>query len=152
MAFYEKETLQSIDAAAMKVSLHKGEKKSLIQSVHAQEILKELSKGELLKSQVHRILKLFNEDVVFYLLFRSKSLIVQGRINRFLTTDKFVTLNISGRDCRACGILPGEKTGAALKAVLDQKIDQGLKTKQDELKVLRFLASKEKGEKNEPYG
>lgn len=139
MAFFEKETPAIVVGAAKDLALKKGQKKSLIQLKAALKLRYVLSKKQITPSQVYQMLKPFNTDVIYYMLFRCKAAIVGQHIQHYLFTTSLVKLKISGQDCRNLGLCSGIKIGRILKQILMQKIDQGFKTKWEELKLLRSL-------------
>ncbi len=123
-------------------SLSRDMKKSLMQYLTAREEFKCLAKANLFSSEVYQYLNKYNEDVCWVLYFMTRNDLVKMRIKRYLYQDRRIVLIITGQDCRACGVRSGKKMGEILNKVLSKKIDQGFKTRREELKVLRSLVVK----------
>ena len=86
---------------------------------------------------VYRILKPLTLPAIFYIRTRSSRRETAGRIDRYLKKDMLLTLRINGEDLKEMGLNPGKILGEVLNKVLQEKIDRGFKTKQDELKFAR---------------
>ena len=126
-------SLKNFQVVLKKFPFLKEERESLLQSRKGTEIRKKLSKRFLKPSDGYQILNPFHEGVVLYWKMTILDPQIVSRINRFLTKDRFVTLQLKGDDLQKIGFPSGEKMGEALKTVLYEKIDRGFKTKQEEL-------------------
>lgn len=125
-----------------KFQFTKSEQKGIRQSQEAGDVIKKLSVRCHSPSRIYQILKPLTEDVVLYMLVRTSSALVGRRIDRFLTKDIHVKLQITGEDLKEIGINPGREMGKVLDDVLCLKIDQRIHTKKEELKAALLSSGK----------
>jgi len=125
---------RTINNILEKFHFSKVERKSIQQSSEAQAVIRRLSAKHLMASQIYQILKPLTEELIIYLRVRTSRQIVCRRIDRYLSNDVDVRLQINGEDLRKMGVPSGLKMGKILENVLCSKIDRQVRSKRDELK------------------
>jgi len=118
------------------------EQKTIQQSREAGDLIKRLAAGHLSASQIYQILTPLTEEMIIYLRVRISKALVGRRIDRYLSHDIKVRLQINGEDLKKIGISSGQEMGYILKLVLCSKIDRQVRSKRDEIK--KALQSLEK--------
>lgn len=113
----------------------KVERKSIQQSREAGDTIKNLSVKNLSASHIYQILKPLTGESIIYLRLCASSALVYRRIDRYLSRDICVKLQINGEDLKKIGVPSGFKMGKVLECVLYSKIDREVRTKRDELKM-----------------
>ena len=139
LALFENVSSRNLPTLLKTFPFLKEEREILLQNRKRGETIRKLSKKFLKPSDVYQILKPFHEAVIMHWRLKISHSFILSRIDRFLKKDRFVTLQLRGEDLEKAGFHSGEKMGEALKRILYQKIDQGLKTKQDELNFTKSL-------------
>jgi len=114
-------------------SLTREARVSIQQSRKSDEIIQDLSRRNMLSSQVYQILKPLTTNVVLYLRVRTSRSVVCKRIDKFLTKDTHVKLQIDGKDLKRMGMVSGREMGRVLNDVLCLKIDKRVKTRREQL-------------------
>ncbi|MFH1875581.1 MAG: hypothetical protein ABH865_01655 [Candidatus Omnitrophota bacterium] len=113
--------------------------------VRVLSIKKYITKVKILARPVttHRIYRLLNplsfEAIVFLYSFHTNARL-RANIRYFLNSLAHVRLKVRGEDLKRIGIKPHTAYGGLLEKLLDVVLDQGLATKEEEIRALCVLA------------
>lgn len=84
-------------------------------------------------SQLYKLLNPIPLEGVLYMMARTKSEAAKKNISHFLAYLRTTTLDISGNDLRLLGFEPGPVFGTVLRKTLFAKLDEQIKTRQEQL-------------------
>jgi tRNA nucleotidyltransferase (CCA-adding enzyme) len=107
------------------------------------DLIKQLSADRVSRSRVYRLLNSLELEAVLFLKALGPET-ARRRIDRFLKTDRFARLTVSGHDIKGLGVAPGHQIGWLMKELLNRKIDRGIKSKKEELAEVRGLLRHQK--------
>ncbi len=124
---------------ADKFQFKKEEKMSMMQLAQWKEIYRQLSRKNLLASEVYLILKRLTVDNLLCFQFQTQNKYVVDRIHQFLEKDRHVMLKVTGEDLKHLGCISGKEIGSVLKKLRLRIIDGGIKTKQQELTIVKKI-------------
>lgn len=93
-------------------------------------------------SVVYSKLSVFKTELLLYMMAATKKEIVKRSISNYFTRLRYVHPVISGKDLKKIGIAPGPVFREILQAVLEAKLNGKLKTKSDELALVRSYIGK----------
>jgi tRNA nucleotidyltransferase (CCA-adding enzyme) len=99
----------------------------------AEAVLDRLATPELRQSEIYAALDGLPLETLAFLHARSRDPIVEARLSLYLTRLRHVTTAIKGADLIAMGHRPGPRFGAALRAVLEARLDEVIHTREEEL-------------------
>jgi len=103
------------------------------------QMIQKLKRMRILKpSRIYEILKGLPQETLLYMMAKSPA-DVQKKISFYLSKLQDVRTSISGRDLQALRIPPGPIYGKLLYSVLKAKLDGIVKTKEDEIKLVKRL-------------
>ncbi|MBU1262547.1 hypothetical protein KJ640_06335 [bacterium] len=85
-----------------------------------------------------RLINLADETLVF-VLAKTRSLLVKKRIHLFFATLKKEQVYLTGDDLISMGLKPGPKFRRILNELLCAHLDEGIKTKEDELRFVEKM-------------
>ena len=125
---------RATDNILRKFHFSRMEQKSIQQSLEVGDLIKLLAVRQLSASQIYKILMPLTEEMNMYLRVRTSNVRVGRRIDRYLSNDINVRLQISGEDLKKLGVPSGQEIGKILNCVLCSKIDRQVRSKRDELK------------------
>ncbi len=91
------------------------------------------------KSLITESLQKLSNELLLYLLSIPQENGLKLKIKSYLLEWRYVKLEINGEDIKKLGINEGKRVGELLKAVQREKLDHGLKGKQEELEFLNRL-------------
>ena len=92
-------------------------------------------------SQLHRMLSDFQIELILYMMAITDHEGIKKMISHYVTELREVRLSVGGRDLKALGIPPSPNYGKILKAVHEAKLNDEVKTREDELALLRKYAA-----------
>ena len=99
---------------------------------------------ELLPSAIYIRLKDITNELLFIAILKSESSILKERIFKFLQIYKKERLLISGRDLKRLGIKPGPIYSKILNNLIQDRLNNKVITKKDEIKMaLKYLKEEE---------
>lgn len=95
-------------------------------------------KKDLQKNSNYEIFEFFKDKdelsiVIYYVLAEDSAVLT------YLKELKDIKLSISGKDLIALGLEPSSRFSELFKKVLEKKLNEGLKTKEDELRFLKLI-------------
>ena len=117
----------------------KEEREALIQSRQWENIQRQLSRKILKPSDVYCLLKPFDDAVIIYGSLMTSNPVVLQRLNRFLSKDRFIQLELRGKDLEKMGFSQGKEMGEALKKILWKKLDGELRNKKEEFRFAKAM-------------
>lgn len=88
-------------------------------------------------SQLYEILKDFRMEMILYMMAATTREEVRKAISFYVTDLKDVRISVKGRDLQKMGLSPSPLFGKAMRAVLREKLDGHLETKQEELEFVK---------------
>jgi len=132
----ESEKLQDI---AKRFSFTRNERKSILQILEISGIIKSLKKAHLRPSQVYQMLQPLTEEVVWYLRGIMRNQLSCRYIDHFLNVDRRLATRMTGEDLKGLGVISGKKMGIILKTLLYQKMDGAIRTKRDEMRIVKAM-------------
>jgi tRNA nucleotidyltransferase (CCA-adding enzyme) len=100
------------------------------------------SKTRMKASSIYKILNPYSIETLLMILTKVKNERSKKRIKRFFCDYKDKTLKVCGEDLKKLGLKPSKKFKNILNKVFYIKLDKGLKTKEEEMKVLRTIVEK----------
>lgn len=104
----------------------------------AERCLAELERHPKLKnSELYRKLYGFQIEPVLYMMAATGREVVKKAISYYITTLRYVRIEIRGADLKAMGLEPGPVYREILQDVKDAKLDGRLKTRSEELRYAR---------------
>ncbi len=104
-------------------------------------ILRRLAKRQpLTPAETYRTLLGLSDEVLLFLLAKTKSDSVKRQISAYLTTYQHVKPTLSGDDLKTLGLKPGPIYKKILDRLLDARLNGEVKTKADERKLVKKLA------------
>ena len=115
-------------------------RKTLLEAkAKAPEIIRFLQRKTLKNSTLYkRLINLADETLVF-VLAKTRSLLVKKRIHLFFATLKKEQVYLTGDDLISMGLKPGPKFRRILNELLCAHLDEGIKTKEDELRFVEKM-------------
>jgi tRNA nucleotidyltransferase (CCA-adding enzyme) len=114
--------------------LRKGERIRIISAKNNLSKIKNLNK-HLKPHAIYRIVDhLSFESILFFYAYYSKNKIIKNNIEYFLDKLVHTRLKVKGEDLKSLGIKPLSLYGKILNKLLDSKMDNCLKNKQEEIK------------------
>jgi len=98
-------------------------------------------------SELYRLLKPFNGEVLLYLMARASSNDVRRWFSLFFTRLREVSPVLTGRDLRAMGVVPGPLFKKILATLLDARLNGRVTTREEEEALVRkrFLRGTQNG-------
>ena len=90
-------------------------------------------------SQLYRRLSPFRTELVLYMMATARTERVRKAISHYCVHLRFVHPLLKGKDLRAMGLRPGPRYREILDAILHQKLNGHLETRQDEVNFARRL-------------
>lgn len=140
--FYEL-SLKDLRNTISDFAFHKGESSRMISlKENFLSLCGMLSKKNIRASQAYRKLAPLSYEVILLVKALSKNSLLQKRIEDFLCRHDGICLYLEGKDLKQMGLEPGPHYKKILDSLLDAKIDARVKTKEDELKLLRRFLGK----------
>ncbi|HLD69955.1 MAG TPA: CCA tRNA nucleotidyltransferase, partial [Candidatus Omnitrophota bacterium] len=130
---------KEISRLLKKFSFTKEEQKALAGLPQVKETMKFLSGKKVKRSDVYSLLKGRPLPLAVYAYLTADNKMIKNRIKKFLNADIYANLDINGDDLKQMGVHSGEKIGQTLKKCLLVKIDKGIKSKREELRVAREI-------------
>jgi tRNA nucleotidyltransferase (CCA-adding enzyme) len=130
---------EEVEVMSRRFHWSKQEREAVIGSLRAKDILKQLRKKGLRRSQVYQILQPIDGQVVTYLRVSDRHPQAQHYIKEYLRACQSVKLTVTGEDLKTLAIPPGRRRGMILKELLYRKLDGEIATRKQELKTLKEL-------------
>lgn len=92
-------------------------------------------------ADIFNLLKGFKTELILYMMVCTASETAKKRISLYHTRLRHVTITLTGKDLLDMGLVPGPVFGRTLQAVLEAKLNQTVKTPQDEFAFARAAVS-----------
>ncbi len=123
--------------ALAKLGLCREEITSILECQSYEDIIKSLSAKECFASQVYQLLSPLTLTCIVYLRVRTSREVVFRRIDKFLSKDCYVNLQINGDDLKRIGVASGVEIGRILRKLLYLKVDKKVRIRREELNTAR---------------
>lgn len=107
------------------------------------DVVRRLDAQVLKPSQIYKVLKEASLEELVFFLVKTQGIPAEGCIKDFLTEYRMVRLLHKGDDLMKMGIKDGRKMGKMLVSLLEKKIDTGISTREEEVKLLEEIDLKE---------
>ena len=101
--------------------------------------MKLLGRTNLSPSRIYKALEPLSYEVTLAIMANTKSKIAKKYIMDFFKIYHHVRLKIKGQDLKDMGLKPGPKYKKILDKVLSAKVDGKIKTKRDEVRMVKKL-------------
>ncbi len=133
-------TVEEFTAMCRRLEVSQKYYPSLIKiKVRHQTILKSLlfSPQPPRPSQIYRILSAFSLEQLLYAMAKSNAEEVKKRISHYLTTLRKTEILLTGKDLKSLGYRPGPVFKKIMSNLLEAKLDEEVKTRQDEVDYVK---------------
>ncbi|MCX7662005.1 MAG: hypothetical protein N2Z79_04930, partial [Candidatus Omnitrophica bacterium] len=131
-----------IESFLEKFSFRKGETKRILSYIMKEKNLREKLKKKLKPSMVNSYLEPLSYEVILLLKAKSKNRILNKNIENFFKLYNNVRISIDGKDLKALGIKQGPCYQTIFKKLIQAKLDQNIKTKEEEINFVKKLIKK----------
>lgn len=112
----------------------------------ARELLRRLERRPALKpSEVYRMLRKLPDEVLLFLMAKSKSEAVRRQLSAFFTTYQQIKPTMTGTDLQALGVKPGPIYATIFGRLLDGRLNGDLTSEADERALVMQMIKKPKG-------
>lgn len=138
-AFLEKAPFDHAVEIGKRLSLKRKELEKITQLKLSLTRMAELSRKKLKPSQVSSRLRGLSPEFLLFTLARAEKELVRERIEKFIDSYCRVKPAIRGKDLQALGIPEGPLYEEIFAKVLDAKLDGFVKTKEEEISLVRRL-------------
>jgi len=95
----------------------------------------------LKNSDLYRKLSFFKTEILLYMMAATRQEKLKEAISQYFTQLRHITTSVTGKDLKKMGIAPGPVYREILDAVLDAKLNDKIKTRNDELNFVRHYIS-----------
>ncbi|MDD4954225.1 MAG: CCA tRNA nucleotidyltransferase [Candidatus Omnitrophica bacterium] len=129
-----------IRSICKKFAFRKGDQKRILgvrEEAHA--LIKELSKNKVKPSRIYGLLEPLSYEAVIMLKAKYKDRLVQKRIADFFEVYNGMQISVSGKDLQKLGASPGPQYRKIFTAVLDARLNGAVKTRGDEMRLIKRL-------------
>ncbi|MFO7839488.1 MAG: CBS domain-containing protein [Desulfosalsimonadaceae bacterium] len=96
----------------------------------------------LSNSQIYHMLSDYQIELILYMMGITEREAIKKQISFFVTDLRHVKLCVRGKDLKAMGLPPSPAYGEILEAVLDAKLNGEVRTREEELQLLRKYAAR----------
>ncbi len=138
-SFLERAPFDRAIEIGKRLSLKRKELEKITQLKLSLRRMAELSRKRLKPSQVSSRLRGLSPEFLLFTLARAEKELVRQRIKKFINSYCTVRPEIGGKDLQALGIREGPLYQEILSKVLDAKLDGFVKTKEEEISLVRRL-------------
>jgi tRNA nucleotidyltransferase (CCA-adding enzyme) len=90
-------------------------------------------------STLYRQLEGFRTELVLFMMAATEQEKVKKAVSHYVTTLRRTTTSLKGRDLKALGVPPGPIYREVLQALLDARLNEGVRTREEELDLARKL-------------
>jgi tRNA nucleotidyltransferase (CCA-adding enzyme) len=102
-------------------------------------VIKRLDDQTLKPSQIYKVLKGASLEELVFFLVKTQGSAPEACIKNFLMEYRMVRLLLRGDDLMKIGIKDGKKMGEILQYLLERKMDSGIKTREEETRMLEQM-------------
>ncbi len=95
----------------------------------------------LKNSELYRKLSVFKTEILLYMMAATKQEKLKEAISQYFTQLRHITASVTGKDLKKMGIAPGPVYREIMDAILDAKLNDKIKTRNDELNFVRHYIS-----------
>lgn len=113
-------------------------------TLRIKEISASLDTGELSSGAIYRLLNGYQPLSILTNALASDSALLSQRLHLYLDKLRHVKTSLNGRALQQMGISPGPRLGEILKALQEAKLDQKVRTKEEEIEMVRHWLSQGK--------
>ena len=103
------------------------------------ELLRLLEKVKMKNSEIYNLLSNISCEGLLFYMSKSKSLRARQRIHLYLSSLYKIKVEVTGDDLKSAGIKPGPVYTKILNELLTRKLDGEIKTKTEELELVKKL-------------
>ncbi len=115
------------------------ERDSLIRGrLEAEKIVRKLGPpGSLAPSFIYHLLEPFSQEILLFAIAKTGEKMLERRIFHYLAKLKQVKVEIDGNDLKRLGYLPSPRFSQILQELKKARLDERIKTKEEEIKYVR---------------
>ncbi len=92
-------------------------------------------------SRLYRMLSDFRIEMILYMMSITDNEAIKRMISTYVTELREVALSVGGKDLKALGVAPSPVYGRILNAVFEAKLNGKVKTREEELELLKQYAA-----------
>jgi tRNA nucleotidyltransferase (CCA-adding enzyme) len=107
------------------------------------ENLASLEAPQLSLSAIHHLLQDYSPTSILVWAIASESPLIQQRLHLYLDRLRYVKSSLNGKDLQDMGLPPGPQIGEILEALHEARLDQRVKTRAEEVDLVRRWLSQE---------
>jgi len=137
-------TDQEVEDLATALKLPGATARVIRDSVRLRQSLHALETPELSPSTAYRFLEDYSPTSILACAIASDSPLVQTRLKLYLDRWRHVKPSLDGQALQRMGIPPGPRIGRMLRALLEARLDQRVRTRSEEANLVRLWMSQEK--------
>ncbi len=100
-----------------------------------------LATPELSPSSIYRLLQDYSPSSILANAIASDSILNQQRLNLYLDKLRYVKTSLNGEALQQMGLSPGPQLGEILRVLHEARLDQKVKTRKEEIKLVRHWLS-----------
>jgi tRNA nucleotidyltransferase (CCA-adding enzyme) len=105
-------------------------------TLRLKENLPSLAAPELSPSAIYRLLRDYSPTSILACAIASDSSLLRQRLHLYLNKLRYIKTSLNGRALQQMGISPGPRLGEILRQLHDAKLDQKVKTREEEVKLV----------------
>lgn len=129
-----------VKSVLKKFAFHKGEEKIILSSHKIDNhLIRQLSQNKIKPYKILDMLQPLSYETVIFIKAKYKNRYIKRHIEDFLKIYNTIRLGVSGKDLLRLGINPGPDYQKILYKVLNAKLNGSVKTKEDELALIKRL-------------
>jgi len=141
MALLDFLAIRDVKLICKKFAFRKGEEKRILGfKLMNHKLIAGLNKKKVKPSKIFAILEPLSYEVILLLKAKYKNRLIQKHIENFFKVYNDIRIYTSGHDLQKIGILPGPNYQKIFKKVLNAKLNGLVKTKEEELSLVKKLA------------
>jgi tRNA nucleotidyltransferase (CCA-adding enzyme) len=112
-------------------------------TLRLKEKLLSLASPELSPSAIYRFLQDYSPTSILACAIASDSTLLHQRLHLYLNKLRYVKTALNGKTLQQMGISPGPRLGEMLRQLHDARLDQRVKTRAEEVELVRLWLSQE---------
>ena len=125
------------------LNIPKATARAIRDTLSLRENLASLEAPQLSLSAIHRLLRDYSPTSILAWDIASESPLIQQRLHLYLDRLRYVKSSLNGKDLQDMGLPPGPQIGEILEALHEARLDQRVKTRAEEVDLVRRWLSQE---------
>ena len=143
MGLIETFNINSIKLICKKFAFRRGEEKRILAyKIIKSKFIKDLSQNKIKPSKIFSLLEPLSYEVIILIKAKFKNANIKKHIEDFFEIYNGMRIHISGEDLRRLGLTPGPDYQKIFHRVLNAKLDGLVKTKKEELELIKKITTR----------